>query len=250
MRVLLAGESWFTYSVHQKGFDSFTTCVYEEGRQWLEKALQEGGHHVDYLPNHLAPAQFPTRLEELAGYGAVILSDIGSNTLLLHPRTLKLSERTPNRLGLIQEYVAGGGGLVMCGGWMSFQGIEGKANYRGTAIEEILPVDLLDKDDRVEVPEGFVPEFVEEDHPILAGVPTRWPAFLFYNRLRLKRGSTLLARRGADALIAMRPFGRGRTMAFAMDIAPHGSPREFLEWEHFPTFWNQAVQWVSQGDRW
>ena len=27
-RVLLAGESWFSYTVHQKGFDTFTTSEY------------------------------------------------------------------------------------------------------------------------------------------------------------------------------------------------------------------------------
>ena len=29
-RVLIAGESWVTHSIHQKGFDSFTTTAYEE----------------------------------------------------------------------------------------------------------------------------------------------------------------------------------------------------------------------------
>jgi uncharacterized membrane protein len=31
MRVLLAGESWVTHSVHVKGVDSFTTSSYVEG---------------------------------------------------------------------------------------------------------------------------------------------------------------------------------------------------------------------------
>ena len=34
-RVLIAGESWTTHSIHQKGFDSFTTTEYNEGVQWL-----------------------------------------------------------------------------------------------------------------------------------------------------------------------------------------------------------------------
>ena len=37
-RVLIAGESWVTHSIHQKGFDSFTTTEYVEGvhlRAWM-----------------------------------------------------------------------------------------------------------------------------------------------------------------------------------------------------------------------
>jgi uncharacterized membrane protein len=30
-KVLIADESWVTHSIHQKGFDSFTTTSYEEG---------------------------------------------------------------------------------------------------------------------------------------------------------------------------------------------------------------------------
>ena len=33
-RVLIAGESWTVHSIHQKGFDSFTTTEYAEGAGW------------------------------------------------------------------------------------------------------------------------------------------------------------------------------------------------------------------------
>ena len=38
-RVLIAGESWTTTSIHVKGFDSFTTVAYEEGVAALRDAL-------------------------------------------------------------------------------------------------------------------------------------------------------------------------------------------------------------------
>jgi uncharacterized membrane protein len=245
MKVLLAGESWFTYSVHQKGFDSFTTGEYEEGRKWLEDALLSGGVGVDYIPNHVAAADFPSSLEALRKYEVVILSDIGSNTLLFHPRTLKQSAIMPNRLRLLEEYVAGGGGFIMCGGWMSYQGIEAKANYKGSPIEELLPIEMLSKDDRVEVPEGFRPKIINSSHPILKGVPAEWPPFLFYNRFSLKAGATEIARNGADPVIAVHSYRHGRAMAFAMDIAPHGATPEFLEWEYFQRFWLQVVNWLA-----
>ena len=65
MKVLLAGESWMTHSVHVKGFDSFTTSTYQEGAGPLIAALREAGHEVTYLPNHLVPNTFPNTPEAL-----------------------------------------------------------------------------------------------------------------------------------------------------------------------------------------
>ena len=56
------------------------------------------GLEVDYLPGHLVPPQFPGTAAELAGYGAIILSDIGANSLLLAPQTFERSVAAPNRL--------------------------------------------------------------------------------------------------------------------------------------------------------
>ena len=53
-RVLIAGESWTTHSIHQKGFDSFTTTEYVEGVGWLKAALEAGGYEVVHQPAHLA----------------------------------------------------------------------------------------------------------------------------------------------------------------------------------------------------
>lgn len=36
-KILLAGESWTIHSIHQKGFDSFTTTTYETGTKWFKK---------------------------------------------------------------------------------------------------------------------------------------------------------------------------------------------------------------------
>jgi len=62
LKVLFAGESWMTYSVHVKGFDSFTTADYEEGTKWLKSALESAGIEVKHIPNHLAPREFPSQL--------------------------------------------------------------------------------------------------------------------------------------------------------------------------------------------
>ena len=59
-RALIAGESWIMHTIHQKGFDTFTTTAYGTGHKWLQAALEAGDWEVEHLPNHLAPEAFPT----------------------------------------------------------------------------------------------------------------------------------------------------------------------------------------------
>ena len=136
----------------------------------------------------------------------------------------------------------------MIGGYMSFAGIEGKARYAGTAVEDVLPVSIGMSDDRVEEPEGVCPEILAPEHPILAGLPASWPAFLGHNRVVVKPDARLLARIGRDPFIAVAERGRGRSLAFTSDCSPHWGPPEFTGWAHYPRFWQQAVRWVASLD--
>lgn len=244
-KVLLAGESWETYSTHLKGFDPFYTNAYEEGADWLIAALEEAGFTVDFLPNHRAGRDFPQTMEEINEYSTVILSDIGANTLLLHPDTFEKSQPTPNRLKLLREYVAEGGSLLMVGGYMSFQGINGRAQYKDTPIEEILPVDLQANDDRQEVPEGMNPKVVSE-HEVVAGLEQEWPMLLGYNKLKAKSAAEVLAVWGDDPILVVGEHKQGRTAAFASDCAPHWGSNDFVEWNNYNKLWGQLVSWLSR----
>ncbi len=245
-RVLLAGESWITHSVHIKGFDSFTTDEYVEGAERLIESLRTAGNEVTFLPNHVAPARFPSSMEELERYDVVFLSDIGANSLLIHPETFTRSVSKQNRISLLVQYVHGGGGLAMIGGYLSFSGIEGKAGYPRTDLATVLPVVMTEGDDRREVPEGASVEIVEPGHPLVKGMPTSWPQFLGYNRLRAREGATVVARRGEDVFLAAGVYGRGRSVAFASDCGPHWCPPLFVEWEHYATLWRNIAGWLSQ----
>lgn len=246
--MLIAGESWVSHTIHQKGFDSFTTTEYAEGVFWLRRALQRAGYAVTFLPNHLAPREFPTTLADLARYDAIILSDIGANSLLLHPETFVRSHAVPNRLALLRTYVSAGGALIMVGGYLSFQGIEAKGAYRGTPVEEVLPVTLEIGDDRVELPERPRPSVVVPDHPIVRHLPTRWPGLLGYNRLHPKLDGAVLVTCGDDPLVAVRECGQGRTMAFASDCGPHWAPLSFVEWDGYDRFWATAMAWLTRDE--
>ena len=89
MKILMAGESWSLTETHTKGFDSVPLCRYEEAGTPLIDALKHNGFEVTYMPNHIAQLHFPDTAQQLKEYDAVILSDCGSNTLLLHPQTFK-----------------------------------------------------------------------------------------------------------------------------------------------------------------
>lgn len=234
-----------THSIHVKGFDSFTTSTYEEGVAYLRAALEEAGTVVTFQPSHVASREFPVTPTALKDYDVIILSDIGSNTLLLRPETFTTSKPHPNRLQAIADYVRGGGGLIMVGGYLSFQGFEAKARYRGTPVEDVLPVHLLEGDDRVEVPEGCPPRLLRSDHPIVRGLPEEWPPVLGYNRLQARDEADVLAGCFGDPLLAVRQVGAGRTAAFASDCGPHWAPLPFVEWNGYKRLWVQLVEWVA-----
>ena len=243
--ILIAGESWTVHSIHQKGFDSFTTTEYAEGVQWLRDALDLAGYDITYQPAHVAATDFPCELDEINKYDCVILSDIGTNTLLLHPETFSASRALPNRLELIEEYVMNGGGLVMIGGYLTFQGIDAKARYQGTAVEDVLPVVLESGDDRSEQPQGIKPLVIDESHPIVSGVGSDWPILLGYNGVASKTDSTVIVQVGEDPLIVAGSIGKGRSVAFTSDCGPHWAPPAFVEWSGYARLWQQIVGWVS-----
>ncbi len=246
MKVLIAGETWIKHIIHVKGFDSFTNSEYGEGIGWFREAMKSGDIEMTHIASHDVAEKFPSTVEELQKYDAVILSDVGSNTILMNINTFTHSAVQPNRLNVIKEYVEAGGGFAMIGGYMSFQGIDCRGQYKDTAIEEILPVNLMSTDDRSEHPEGVHFEIIQPDHPILNGIPNEWPHFLGYNRLKAKEGADVIAEHNGHAFISTIQYGKGRTFAFASDCAPHWGPKEFVEWEHYNAFWVNVVKWLAK----
>lgn len=251
-KVLLAGESWATSAYHVKGWDQFSSATYHLGGEDFVRALEMRGFDVAYLPNHLAATEFPSSAADLDAYRAVILSDIGSNTLLLPPDVWLHGKPSPNRLKLLRDYVARGGGFMMVGGYLSFQGINGSARYARTPIEEILPVTMRETDDRLEIPEGFVADVTPSGrrHSILAGLAGKWPLLLGANEVAAKATGTILARLPADCgghpLLVAGTYAKGRTLAWTSDIGPHWLPRCFVDWPGYSRLFGQAVSWLAQ----
>ncbi len=252
IRVLLAGESWMSAATHYKGFDQFGSVTYHFGAEPLMAALSGSRFELTYMPAHEAAGGFPFDMDRLRAWQVVMLSDIGANTLLLPPQVWLHGQPMPNRLKLLRDFVREGGGLVMVGGYLSFQGIDGRARWRRTPVEEVLPVTCLSYDDRLEVPEGFRAEITAPEHPVLAGLDSEWPALLGANEVVAKPDAQVLARlpeaEGGHPLLAIGNCGRGRSVAWMSDIGPHWAPQAFCDSPVYARLWMNLLAWAAGED--
>lgn len=248
IKVLFAGEAIYMLTSIYKGWDSFQMGRYVEHGEYFLTALEKAGMDVCYIPTNKVAEEFPWTLEELKQYDVIAVSDVGSNTFLISARTMA-GEKTPNRLKLIEQYVREGGGFIMWGGYLSFTGLHGYGFYKRTPIERLLPVTLMETDDRVEVPEGFLPRILVKDHPIMQGVPEKWEGwFLSYNRLIPEEGATVIAdieEYGGDPFLVVWNYGKGRSLASAVDCAHHGAAPSFLKWEYSSVLYANMVRWCA-----
>lgn len=247
-RVLLVGESWTTSETHYKGFDQFGSVRFHTGATPLLEAMKDSDFHIDYMTAHDAAEGFPFAMEGLAPYDIIILSDIGANTFLLPPDVWLRSRTVPNRLRLLKEWVAQGGNLLMIGGYFSFQGIDGRARWRNTAVEDTLPVTCHPWDDRVEIPEGAQADILLPDHPVMADMPAAWPPILGVNEVMVRDGATVVARlpedQGGHPLLVLGQHGQGRTAAWTSDVGPHWLSPEFCDWPGYGTLWKNLFGWL------
>ena len=158
-------------------------------------------------------------------YNAYIISD--------YPRDRFL----PGQLEMIRDAVRNGAGFLMLGGWESYHGLLGE--YHETVLSEVLPVTMLCSDDRRNFSQGVLLSPVVQ-HPILDGLPWETPPLVGgLNEFTAKPEATILLN-GLPLLIqsnngrrefsidtktypmlVVGKYGKGRTAAFAADVAPH-----------------------------
>ncbi len=244
LRVLLVGESWTTHMIHMKGFDSFTTTEYVEEGTAFKHALREVGWEVTHTAAHRIEADFPGP-DDLKTYDVVVISDVGANSFQLTRSVFGASASEPDRLAYLRDYVQAGGGLVMVGGYLSFSGIEAKARYARSPLADVLPVEVLDRDDRAERSAGVIPSVIDPDHAAVAELGTEWPALLGYNETRARSGAETLVTVDGNPLIAVGEYGEGRSAVFTSDMAPHWAPPTFLAWSQYGPMWVSLLRWVA-----
>lgn len=214
--MLVVGESWFTYTVHQKGFDAFYASGYEEGGEAFLAAPARWGsrRHLRALaPVH---ARVPGTTDGRDAYD-VVVSDVGANSFQLPASTFERSEASSDKTELLRGFTARGGGLLMVGGYLTFSGIEPKARWGRTPLAQALPVVVLDRDDRVEMPGGEGPAVVA-DHEVLQSLPTTWPVLLGLNEVTPKASARTLVECGGYPLLVVADYEQGRSAAFTSDV--------------------------------
>lgn len=249
MEVLYIGDHKLQANQYYAGAESFQVFHgkvrdYEPLLDALEDAPDVS---VDHLDGPDTMTDFPRSVEELAAYDALIVSDLSRGTL--EPHFFPDAIPGPNLLRVIREYVEAGGGLLYCGGWMTFQGYQGIGNWAGTPVEAVLPVAIRPVfDDRVERPEGAEVSLTGTDHPVTEGLEDGLPVVYGYNQTDgVTEGGDALARVDGHDLLAAGEFGDGRTVAYASDPGPKWG-YGMMEWDGYGPFWVRALEWVAGSD--
>ena len=245
-RILLAGETFTISQSASQGFDVGFSSIYANGATHFLESLRESNYLLEQLPSERCETEFPRTLSALGDFSAIILSDIGALSLLFTPES-RTGKPSINRLVLLSDYVEAGGALMMAGGYTSFQGMHGTARYHGTAVEACLPVTCLPHSDGLETPEGQTPQIVLE-HPIANGLPGKLPPILGLNRVVVRKEAVVIAEtlyRGTrHPLLAVRTFGKGRSLAWMTDIGPHWMSQEFLADPSYGLLMGNMMSWL------
>lgn len=226
-RVLIVGESWISQSTHIKGFDQFESSAYHTGVGPLRDALSADGHEVVHLAAHSVAAELPDTADGLDQYEVIMLSDIGADTILLSPRTFLEGQITGNRLALMRDWVMAGGGLAMARGYLSFQGIGGRARYRRTRSRRCCRAPSIPGTIEWRCPRGPWPRFsktITRSSRALAQIGR--PCWA--QPVPSMRGRSPVGAVRWDPILAVRQPGGGRTLIWTLDIGPHWCPEAFV----------------------
>ena len=195
---------------------------------------------------------YPSRAEDLFAYDAIVLANVQSTQL------------TREQQELTRAFVAKRGGGLLVLGARTFM----KPGLNDTALEEVLPLQLVDRGDTDAVLPASTSRGMNrvaltaagEAHPITQLGPSldvtrqRWnttPALASTVPLGGPRpGASILAITGgaggvARPVLAVQRYGEGRSLVFAGEGAWRW--RMFLPStdRSYDTFWRQAVRWLA-----
>ena len=194
---------------------------------------------------------FPDTVAQLFAYDVIVLEDVPHSAL----QTFELE--------WLEQWVGRrGGGLCMVGGPNSFA----SGSWRGSALEEMAPVMLEsgNQDWEAGAEVSLLPVASQVGHPLWAMVsdPLRnreilasLPVFSGATRFgAAKPAATAIGIANSNAaesqpapLLVVGPYGKGRTMALAIQI-PN---RWAIMWgqadnRYFAKFWRNAIYWLSE----
>ena len=209
--------------------------------------------NVQASTGELSLIPFPTNLlfsEYLSSFDLVIFHNFKYSPFI-----------SRDHLENIRDYVKNGGAFIMVGGDQSFHG----GDYRGTALEDILPV-TIKKSAAIILPDEFKIMIDNQmtNHPILRldknGQLNKkiWDALPPLNGLNIgiavRKDAQALAGFRKDArspfypLLVTRKIGKGRSMVFASDTSWNWNFRKVGEGgsgRHYQKFWDNVIAWMT-----
>ena len=186
----------------------------------------------------------------LKQYNLLILDE------LQRPRPL-----SSDQMWMIRNYVENGGGFLMFGGWETCQGHDEQTCglYKGTPIEQIVPVEFSSEWDTYEtegfrvdkerIIEPFKLKCVNENHPITQGID--WesvPPINGYNKCTSvkEKGEILVVNEKTNhPILVIGEFGNGKAAIF-LTCYSRGWADNLKEWSSFNRLWNNLIQWLAR----
>ncbi len=190
--------------------------------------VQGGGSELDFSKG------LPKELETLNDFNVIVLGSGGTEVL------------STTDVANLAAYVEGGKGLIVLG-------TEDLASFAGTPLEEVLPLHL----EKGRNPEKFELTITPDGarHPVLAGVAETLREDIALRMLqgriltgRQRGGATVLATDGAEPILAVHNYGKGRCLLITAD----NTWRWYLHLQQrgyesvYATFWLQAVRWAAE----
>lgn len=248
---ILSGPSFLETPFHiaPKGLE-----IFNYGK-WLKDALESTGEHeVDSVPSwdfyKLGPGKYEKILDT---YDVIIFSDVEAKLFQLAPGFFdrkQFGEQVltfPDRIRLTVEAVKDGKKVMFLGGWYSFTGELGKGGWGRTPLADIMPVKCLDYEDLKESTEGYTPVFTKDGEEKFEGFDfSTCPPILGYNQTIPLDTSQVLMRfkETQDPLLVMRKIGKGATLAYTSDPAPHWGCN-FVFWKEYQRFWLRCIELLT-----
>lgn len=164
---------------------------------------------------------FPGTAEDLARYDLVILANVNGRSL------------RPEGRALLKRYVESGGGVLMLGGYYAFG-----AEYHGTELAEIAPVEFLDHRDLVSSPAGARIAPVKD---------TAQPRVFWSHDVTPKPGTRVGLTADGQPLLITGTFGKGRVAVFAGSVMGDPGPGllPFWEWNQWPGVLAETMAWLA-----
>jgi len=135
-----------------------------------------------------------------------------------------------------------GQGLIMAGGFEAFGGAGWGTSWRGSSVEEVLPVECLDFQSWSDSPFFARPTASAEGHPFVTSLPwNSMPTFTSMNTVIPKPGSITLLETYAvglgagkrEPVLIYAEMGPGASLAHAPDWNPGWGAAVMNEWDYY-----------------